>query len=343
MDFALRYPYGDALAGALMKSKPEDFEVEEVLGFEPDGEGEHLFLWIEKVGLTTPELVSRISRDHGLEARLFSHSGLKDKHALTRQWLSLHLPGKADPFDTPSGAGYCVVRQLRHSKKLRPGTHRANLFRLRLRQVAALADATRQQIDEVATHGFANYFGQQRFGRDQNNPRQALSHLRQRRLSRSRRGLLLSSLRSYLFNRILARRIELGYWAEPLPGDVFMLRGSHSIFSDEVDAELIERYRRLDISSCASLYGAGQSLMSGEALAIEQAVFESNAEMTDCLQRQGARLQMRPIRAAANDFSYCYDAARGVLELEFELPTGSYATSLLSHFLVLRDVSQPGD
>jgi tRNA pseudouridine13 synthase len=335
----LLYPYGIALSSAVLKSTPGDFEVEEVLGFEPGGEGEHLFLWIEKEGLTTLELITCIARDYGIKPALVSHSGLKDKHALTRQWLSLHLPGIADPPAQSAGDGYRVLRQLRHNKKLRPGTHKANWFRLRLREIDTLTDTTRQQIESVSSGGFANYFGQQRFGRRQDNVQQALRQLQGRKLSRSRKGLLLSSLRSHLFNQILVRRIELGYWALPLEGDVFMLRGSHSIFSDALDADLVQRYGQLDISSCASLYGSGKNLLTGEPLAIEQSVLAANGDIAECLDRHGSRLQMRPLRAAPENFTYDYDAAGGLIELEFSLPTGSYATTLLSHFFTLRDAS----
>jgi tRNA pseudouridine13 synthase len=339
MPMDLPYPYGAALASGVFKSTPADFEVEEVLGFEPDGEGEHLFLWVEKKGLSTPELIARIAHDHSLKPAVISHSGLKDKHALTRQWLSLHLPGNGTPFDRPAGDGYRVLRQLRHHRKLRPGTHKSNRFRLRLREVSGLGDVTREQIETVASAGFANYFGHQRFGSKQDNVQQALQQLHSRKMSRSRRSLLLSSLRSQLFNLILARRIELGCWAQPLDGDVFMLRGSHSIFSEKLDADLLARYRRLDISSCASLYGSGVKPMSGQPRAIEQAVFAECADITSCLDRHGSRLQMRPLRALADGFEYDFDAAAGLLNLQLSLPAGSYVTSLLDHFIVLADAS----
>ncbi len=205
------FPYGAAQTSGLLKSSADDFEVEEVLGFEPSGQGEHLFLWVEKRGLSTNELITRIARDHGLPPANFGYSGMKDKHALTRQWLSLHLPGKADPFETPQGDGYQVLSQARHHKKLRPGTHKFNRFRLCLREVAELSEQSRQQIEQVKITGFANYFGQQRFGRKQDNVEQALSQLGTRRLSRSRKSILLSALRSHLFNLVLAERIQLGH------------------------------------------------------------------------------------------------------------------------------------
>jgi tRNA pseudouridine13 synthase len=333
------YPYGAPQTTAVLKSTATDFQVEEILGFEPGGEGEHLFLWVEKCGLGTAELITRLARDHGLRSNDFGYSGLKDKHAVTRQWLSLHLPGKEAPFDTPVGEGYRVLRQLRHHKKLRPGTHKFNQFRLCLRGIHELPDATLQQINSIRTQGFANYFGHQRFGRKQDNVQQALAQLGTRRISRNRKSMLLSSLRSHLFNQILATRIGLGHWHKPLEGDVFMLRGSHSIFSDPLDAALLERFRQQDISNCASLYGSGRNLMSARSAEIEQQIFTENADITNCLQRHDSRLQMRPLRVAAESFSFDYDSAAGLLQLELSLPTGSYVTTMLEHFLLLEDMS----
>ena len=220
----LVYPYGSPIVSGVLKSRPVDFQVTEELGFEPEGEGEHLFLWVEKTGLSTPELIARIARDYSLKPQLIGYSGLKDKHALTRQWLSLHLPGKPSPADLDGGDGYRVLQQVRHHKKLRPGTHKSNSFQLRLRAVENFPEQAREQLQCVAERGFANYFGAQRFGRKQDNVRQALEQLTTRKLKRSRKSILLSSLRSHLFNQILARLISLGRWEHPLPGDVFMLR-----------------------------------------------------------------------------------------------------------------------
>jgi tRNA pseudouridine13 synthase len=339
MQQTLIYPYGAPQQTAVLKSTAADFEVEEILGFEPGGEGEHLFLWVEKCGLSTNELITRMAKDHDLPANAFGYSGLKDKHALTRQWLSLHLPGKEAPFEQPTGEGYRVIRQHRHHKKLRPGTHKFNRFRICLREIRELPEATLQQIDSVRTQGFANYFGHQRFGRKQDNVQQALAQLGTRRLSRTRKSMLLSSLRSHLFNQILATRIELGHWHKPLQGDVFMLRGSHSIFSDPLDDALMERFRQQDISNCASLYGSGRNLMSARSVEIEQQIFNENADITNCLERHDSRLQMRPLRVAAESFSFDHDPVAGLLQLDLSLPTGSYVTTMLEHFLLLEDAS----
>lgn len=335
----LIYPYGLPMVTGVLKSVPTDFLVTEELGFEPVGDGEHLFLWVEKTGLSTPELIVRIARDYSLNPGLIGYSGLKDKHAITRQWLSLHLPGKQPTTNLGAGQGYRVLRQVRHHKKLRRGTHKFNGFQLRLRAVENLPDVTQEQLRSIADQGFANYFGAQRFGRKQDNVRQALEQLTARRLSRSRKSILLSSLRSYLFNQILAQRISRGYWQLPLAGDVFMLRGSHSIFAADLDDELTARYRQLDISSTASLYGAGPEKLTAEPRLIEAQVFAEHGDITHCLDQQGAKLQMRPLRAAVDDLSFDYDVKAQSLFLELRLPTGCYVTTLLDHFMSLQDAS----
>jgi tRNA pseudouridine13 synthase len=191
----------------------------------------------------------------------------------------------------------------------------------------------------VTKQGFANYFGAQRFGRKQDNVRQALEQLSTRRLKRSRKSILLSSLRSTLFNQILARRIGLGHWTHPLSGDAFMLRGSRSIFSDKVDDELVARYQDLDIASTASLYGSGRCLLTGEPHSIEAQIFAEHKDITRCLDQQGAKLQMRPLRVVADKLSFDYDAEDQSLLLKVALPAGSYVTTMLDHFITLRDAS----
>jgi tRNA pseudouridine13 synthase len=329
----LPYPYGAPLFGGIIRAEAADFEVVEELGFEPDGEGEHLFLQVEKTALGTMELVERISRDYSIAARHIGFSGLKDKHAVTTQWLSLHLPGDRREFGPQSMDGYRVLRAERHRGKLRRGTHRSNFFRLRVRGVDNLGTESVAQLDAVAGGGMANYFGEQRFGRTGDNVRQALEMLDRGRIGRQRRSLLLSSLRSYLFNQVLAARILEDCWRRPLDGDVFMLRGNRSIFSAALDESILQRFESLDISATASLYGSGRNLLDGEARRFELRILGQYPEIVDCLERQGAKLQMRSLRVAVEDFDYRHDRAGGILTLEARLPAGSYMTSLLAHFM----------
>lgn len=336
----LPFPYGGAAIDGVVKSTAADFQVVEELGFEPSGEGEHLLLQVEKQGLTTPELISRLSSDYGLHPRNIGYSGLKDKNALTSQWLSLHLPGRTAPEPLRHSESYRVLRSSRHRAKLRRGTHRANLFHIRIRGVSALPDCTLRQLADLAECGMANYFGPQRFGRHGDNVEQALERLNKSRLKRQQRSLLVSALRSHLFNRVLARRIQMDLWRRPLDGDVFMLRGSRSIFSEPLDPELMHRFDTLDISSTASLYGAGRNLLGGEALEIERRVHEDSPEIVECLEHQQASLQMRPLRVAVEQLEYELDRGSQVLALRARLPAGSYLTSLLGHFVNASEAPQ---
>ncbi len=335
----LPYPWGEPGARALIKSRCADFEVTEILGFEPEGQGEHLFLWAEKQDLNTADLARAVAADNGLDYRSISWSGLKDKRALTRQWLSVHLPGGDTVRLRDQGSGYRLLRQLRHRSKLRPGTHRANRFRVCLREVEGFDQHARRQIEAIAARGFANYFGAQRFGK-RDNVAQAIESLGHRRLSRQRRSLLVSALRSELFNRILARRIELATWREPLDGDVFMLRGSRSVFQESLSDELRRRCADGDISSCGSLFGSGDSCLRGLPADIESEVLAQHPQLVERLEAVAARRDLRPLRAHAEDLTFEFDPLEAVLTLEVQLAAGCYLTSLLDHFVVVREPDQ---
>jgi len=331
------YPYGMPVISGSLKSHAEDFKVTENLGFEPTGEGEHLFLWIEKSMLTTLELIECVARDFSVKHRDIGYSGLKDKFAVTRQWLSLHLPGQMKRLEIPDISEYKLMDQVWHDKKLRPGTHRSNQFDVIIRNVEAVPETTRQQLDLIRSQGFANYFGQQRFGRRDDNVEQALHAFttprRARKLSRNKRSLYLSALRSFLFNFILSRRIQQGYWNKPVPGDVFMLSGSQSIFYEPIDDALLERFGQFDLSSTICLYGSGKRLLQGYALELEDQVLAEYRAIEQVLIQQKAKLQMRATRVAVQELKLHHDPIENTLHINVTLPCGSYLTSLLDHFI----------
>jgi len=331
------YPYGKPVISGLVKSQVDDFVVTENLGFEPGGEGEHLFLWIEKSMLSTHCLIDRVAKDFCVKARDIGYCGLKDKVALTRQWLSLYLPGQMKRFEPPATSGYKLIDWAWHHKKLRPGTHRANHFEVIIRNVETVPEASWRQLDLIRTQGMANYFGRQRFGRQNNNVEQALhtfNHPRRaRRLSRNKKSLYISALRSFLFNGILSRRIEQGYWKLPVPGDVFMLSGSQSIFYEQINNLLLERYYQFDLSSTISLYGIGKRMLKLKALELEDEVLLKNEAIEQCLIHQKAKLQMRATRVVAQDLSVNHDPVESTLHIRVTLPRGSFFTSLLDHFV----------
>ena len=337
MSGKLRYPYGKPAIIGSIKGQAEDFKVSEILGFEPHGEGEHLFLWIEKSMMTTHDLIEQVARDFGVKARDIGHSGLKDKIAVTRQWLSLYLPGKMCSLELPDISEYKLLAHAWHHKKLRPGTHRSNQFEVIIRNVESVPEGVWQQLDLIRNLGMANYFGQQRFGLQGDNVERAIHAFtnarRARKLSRSKNSMYISSLRSFLFNCILSRRIGHGFWYKPMSGDVFMLSGSQSIFYEAINEALLERYDEFDLSSTISLYGSGKRLLQGDALALEDQVLAEYETINQCLNQQKARLQMRATRVAVQDLTVTHDLPGKSLHIQVTLPRGSYFTSLLNHFI----------
>jgi len=333
----LVYPYGVALINGLVKGQASDFRVSEELGFQPAGEGEHLFLLIEKSMMTTHELIECVANDFSIKPRDVGYCGLKDKLAVTRQWLSLYLPGQMHSLKLPSVADYHLLDHKWHNKKLRPGTHRSNYFEVIVRDVESMPETTRHQLDMIRQQGMANYFGEQRFGRQGDNVEQAVRAFgnprRARKLSRAKRSLYLSALRSFLFNRVLSRRIEQGIWDKPVTGDVFMLSGSQSIFYEPINDELLERYNRQDISCTISLHGTGKRLLQSQAQEIEDAVLAEHEVIGLCLLQAKAKLQMRAARVAVADLKVEFDENTAILRIEARLPRGSYFTTLLDHFI----------
>lgn len=338
MTDTLLYPYGDPAVTGTIKMQATDFRVDEELGFEPDRAGEHLFLQIEKTGLSTHELIDRVAVDFKVQPRDIGYSGLKDKHAVTRQWLSLQLPGQVGRIPVPETCDYKILDQGWHHRKLRPGTHRRNRFDVTIRNVGAFPTRTQDQFELVAIKGMANYFGQQRFGRQQDNVRQALrafgNERKARKLGRSKKSLYLSALRSHLFNQILSRRIGSGFWNEPVDGDVFMLAGSQSIFYAPISQDLIDRFEQQDISSTISLYGVGNQMLQGSALSLEDSVLAEFGVIKDCLLQQNIRLAMRATRVTVDNMNYDYSGADQTLKITAILPRGSYFTTLLNHFVM---------
>ncbi|MFG6177101.1 tRNA pseudouridine(13) synthase TruD [Halomonas sp. THAF12] len=318
------------------RATPEDFRVEEYLGFEPEGQGEHLWLWLEKRDLTTAMVARRLAKACEVAPRDVGYAGMKDRHAVTRQWFSVHLPGREAPEDLDARLAELPLTLLevtRHPRKLKRGVHAANRFRLRLTGEALDGPELAERWDWLCRHGVANYFGPQRFGPDGRNLHRAASLLaRGWRKRDDRDGMLLSAARSYLFNELLAARIVDGSWNVPLPGEAVVLDGSASRFVVEaIDASLIERAERLDLHPSGMLWGQGESVARDEALALEQALRGAHPELCAGLERAGVKMARRPLRlrlAAPR-----LESGEGEAWLSFTLPRGAFATAVLRELI----------
>ena len=324
------------MASAIFKMLPEDFIVEEVLPYELSGDGEFEFLWVEKVQLTTEQAASAIARFAGLPKRSVSWSGMKDKFSISRQWLAVHLPGKSAPdWQGLNQHGLSVLKSVRHKKKLRVGNHSHNRFIIRLREVAGELDDLENKLQQVAALGVPNYFGEQRFGRAGGTLDSACDWLAagQEKLPNFKRGLYLSCFRAFLFNQVLAERVEANVWNTPLAGDRLELRGSHSHFSYDAQSETDERIAQGDLSPVASLYGRGDQLLAEDALAIEEALLAQYPEIVSCLSLR-TEIAYRALRALPENMQWQWlDQPSGDLpdlRLSFDLLPGSFATAVLA-------------
>src|SRR5690606_20038353 len=219
MLFPLDFPlaYGPLTAAGQFRFLPEDFQVDEILGYEPSGEGEHVFLHVRKRGENTAWVAQQIARLAGVKEMDVGYCGRKDRHAVTTQWFSVYLPRPNADLDWTalSCDSVSLLSVARHPLKLRRGEHQCNLFVIRLRNLQGENKVElAQKLDRVLANGVPNYFGEQRFGSGGSNLHQANLLLIERKPMRDKqkRGLILSAARSYLFNQVLAARVLAGNW-----------------------------------------------------------------------------------------------------------------------------------
>ncbi len=330
-----------------LRSVPEDFVVDEDLGFEADGAGEHLLVRIEKRAANTEWAARALARFAGVAPNAVSYAGLKDRHAVSRQTISLHLPGRDDPdWSQFQPDGLRVLSAIRHGRKLKRGALRGNRFRIVIRDVRGDRGTAERVLGEIARSGVPNYFGEQRFGRDADNVEQARAMFKDAssaqeparssagfskkpRIRLHERSMFLSAARSHLFNAVLAERVQRGDWSRPLDGEVWMLSGSHSIFGPEaLNESLLARHASGDIDLTGPLWGGGELRSAGAVAELETEVVRAHAELAEGLVRAGLKQQRRALCLRPDDLRWRWlDEAS--LELSFYLQSGAYATVII--------------
>lgn len=326
---------------ATLRQHPQDFRVDEELGFEPDGEGEHRFLRIEKANANTAWVARQLAKFAGVGSRSVGYSGLKDRRALTRQWFSVQLPSRSIiDWTALRVEGVRVLEVTANRRKLRRGVHRGNRFRIVLRDARGASAEAAARLQRIAEHGVPNYFGEQRFGRDAGNLALADSLMQGLRLSRDQKSFALSAARAWLFNHVLDRRVADGSWHRLRPGDCAGLDGSGSVFAVErPDAELERRATALDVHPTGPLWGRGDLSTRGDVEALEREVAGQFAALSEGLVRHGLDLQRRPLRVAVRDLAW--NEENGALELSFRLVRGAFATAVLRELADYRDAAAP--
>jgi len=329
MQLDWHYLHGEPTQEAWLKAEAADFKVIEDLGFSPCGEGEHLFVYIRKTGENTAWVAGLLAEAAGLPRAAVSWAGLKDRHAVTEQWFSLHLPGKPDPdLSSVVNERIQILARVRHNKKLRPGTLRGNRFLVRLTGLEA-SSALDQRLSRIGELGVPNYFGEQRFGRGGNNLTAAQAMFAGKRIKdRDKRAIYLSAVRSYLFNQVVSARVQQQLTGELLPGDCLMLADGQSLFCEpEVTPQLAQRLACGEVQLTAPLWGRGRPLAQGAAADWEQSVLAPFSDWMPGLEAAGLSQERRALLLKPREF--CWQWQPGALLLSFWLPAGCYATSLI--------------
>ncbi len=304
----------------------------EKLGFDADGDGEHLLLEIEKTGCNTDWVARRLAKSLRVPRSAVSFAGMKDRHAVARQFFSVHYPGKKTPSPESIGEpGFGVRSVARHRRKLRRGGLAENEFQIRVRELSGDLDVVASRLELLRRCGCPNFFGPQRFGRNGANLGLAWRCLvdAQRFGGREQRGLVFSTARAALFDLVLAHRVRLGTWDRFVEGDLAMLEHSRSIFPvDLSDADLDRRLASLEIHPTGPLPGrAPENADSNERSQIETDVTEEFQALINGLARAGVDARRRSLRLVPRDLTW--DLRGNELVMQFRLRPGGFATTLL--------------
>ena len=329
---ALPRAYGAAVLSARFRSIPEDFFVEEQPSFAPTGEGEHLLLTIEKRGMNTAFAAKKLAAWAGITEMGIGYAGMKDRNACTRQRFTVHFPRRIAPeLGLLAAEDFKVLEHSWHNRKLSRGALAGNRFVLVLREVQGDHASVDARLASIATGGIANYFGEQRFGRDGDNVDSARRMFAGERVRREQRSIYLSAARSALFNAVLSSRIESGNWNSGVEGDVWMLDGTQSIFGPEpvLDEALAARLASGDIHPTGPMWGTGELRTRATALEMEMAAVSQFGDLRAGLEAAGLRQERRSLRVRVRDLAWEW-LDEAALRMEFQLAPGAYATELLA-------------
>lgn len=353
MNTEWRYAWSKPEVTGDLKTHVQDFYVEEQLGFEPDDKGEFCFVFIEKQGVNTDFLAKRLAQIVGIAPNKVTYSGVKDRHACTRQWFCLHvlnqepdLSGIQDVFREPESVR--VIALLRHSKKLRTGAHLSNRFVIRLRGIRGDLNELEGRLNLIKEGGVPNYYGPQRFGINGNNLHNGKGFVLRgrhgrRKLSKTE-SFWLSSIRSWCFNQSLSDQIENGMWSRLCDGDIAQFQRKDEQFRvKNIDALIHLSAIRGEISPVLPMISEGWEAGTGpqRELAIK-ASLSDHTELVDGLigfdlSRDSRLARLVPMNMAWELLRENEDNIQ--LIVEFSLPKGCFATSVFREMIDFTDKS----
>jgi tRNA pseudouridine13 synthase len=318
---------GSALGPGVLRTQPDDFIVEEDLGFAPAGTGQHVLLKIRKRDANTQWVARELARICRCRAMDVGFAGLKDRRAVAVQWFTVPKSAQSlAAWASVSTSEFEVLEAHAHSRKLPRGALAGNRFLIRVREASATDQDITNRVESIRRRGVPNYFGPQRFGRGGSNLLRIAAGLKA--LGPAERGFVLSAARSLIFNSVLAERVREGSWEHLEVGDVANLDARGSVFAvDQMDETLQERSRRLDIHPTGPMWGRGVPLSKRRVLELESRAAAQFAPASELVETAGMGQERRSLRLAVRDLEWTRDSDAVVLG--FWLARGSFATTVL--------------
>lgn len=342
-DWPTAYPALDV--SAEFRTHDEDFQVSEITNRKLHESGPHLYLQIEKRGTNTQWLARQLANHAKLDLKDIGFAGLKDRHAVTRQWFSLPIKNsEPDLTHLFNKDDFTLLSKGYYGVKLKRGALGGNAFRIVLRNVKGDPAQINQRLELIRNQGVPNYFGEQRFGHDFDNVKQALHFFEtgKRPRNRQKNSMYMSAARSYLFNNMLAQRIKNRSWDQPMLGEVFGFAGSLRGFTQENTSEERARLRAQRIHPSCALWGKGESLSQHDLLALEQQQAQRFPVLAVGLEKQGMKQERRATRMLLPDLFWHW-VDDSCLVLRFNLASGYFATSVLRELGDIQQAQRGGE
>lgn len=318
---------GSLLGSGVLRAEPEDFVVEEELGFEPSGQGQHVLLRVSKRDANTQWVARELARICRCRPVDVGYAGLKDRRAVAVQWFSVpKSPQTLEAWTQVRTGEFAVLEAHAHTRKLPRGALSGNAFVIRVRDVNVGDDLLSQRLELIRRRGVPNYFGPQRFGHEGANLARIRPDIRE--IRPAEREFVLSAARSLLFNAVLGARVEEGTWEILEAGDIANLDGRGSVFAvDAIDSTLVDRCSRLDIHPTGPMWGHGDPASMGRVHDLESRLAARFPTVVELLRAAGLAQERRSLRLAVRDLQFSRESDSVVLR--FRLTKGSFATTVL--------------
>ena len=328
--------YNNVNAYGVIRQSTEDFKVTEINTIDFTGNGEHLWLYLQKTDSNTDWVAKQLAKICQIPPSQVGYAGLKDRQAVTTQWFSIQLPkvNETEQIQAALPEELLILKSCRHNKKLKTGGLKGNHFKLLIRNIQGDKQAIEKNIDQLVKQGVPNYFGSQRFGHNMGNVQRAIDWFdgKFRPKNRNLKSLLLSTARSWIFNHIVAERIKTGHWLKPLPGDIYQLDGSHSWFLDDSEkAQIIKRLKSQDIHITAALWGEDSLQSQADTAILEKTIANRFPEILIGMSQHRLKHDRRACRITVADLEYQW--LKENLQIQFTLGAGSYATAVLREII----------